>query len=124
MLLLDTFRYTQDKILSTTIYWKCESYLCPGCAIQHASNLQNMKKAHSDEMKCKVKEFRTNLKRCIEDSAQLVKRIYREQLVSLYTTSPQITSMFHEIKNSSYQTRNTSYPPAPCTTDDVNIEGI
>ena len=32
--------------------------------------------------------------------------------------------MFHKIKNSLYQTRNTSYPPAPCTVDDVNIEGI
>ena len=32
--------------------------------------------------------------------------------------------MFHEIKNLLYQTRNTSYPPAPCIIDDVNIEGI
>ena len=32
--------------------------------------------------------------------------------------------MFHEIKNSLYKTRNTSYPPAPCTINDVNIEGI
>ena len=38
--------------------------------------------------------------------------------------SPQITPMFHEIKNSLYKTRNTSYPPAPCTVDEVNIEGI
>ena len=53
-----------------------------------------------------------------------MKRIYRKQLISLYTTSPQITPMFHEIKNSLYKTGNTSYPPAPCTIDDVNIEGI
>ena len=32
--------------------------------------------------------------------------------------------MFHEIKPSLYQTKNTSYPPAPCTIDNVNIEGI
>ena len=32
--------------------------------------------------------------------------------------------MCHEIKNSLYKTRNTSYLPAPCTIDDVNIEGI
>ena len=32
--------------------------------------------------------------------------------------------MFHQIKNSLYKTRNTSSSPAPCTTDDVNIEGI
>ena len=83
-----------------------------------------MKKRHGDEMKCRVKEFRTNLKRCIEDSPQSVKRIDREQLISLYTTSPQFTLMFHEIKNSLYKTRNTSYSPAPCTIDDVNIEGI
>ena len=86
-----------------------------------------MKKPHNhddDEMKCKVEEFRTNLKRRIENSPQPVKRIYREQLISLYITSPQITSMFHEIKNLLYRTRNTSYPPAPCTIDDVNIEGI
>ena len=35
-----------------------------------------------------------------------------------------MTPMFHEIKNSLDQTRNTSYPPASCTVDDVNIEGI
>ena len=71
-----------------------------------------------------MEEFRTNLKRRIEDSSQTVKRVYREQLISLYTTSPQITSMFHEIKNSLHKTRNTSYSVAPCTIDDVNIEGI
>ena len=41
--------------------------------------------------------------------------------------SPQITPltpMFHEIKNSLYKARNISYPPAPCTIDDVNIEVI
>ena len=32
--------------------------------------------------------------------------------------------MFHEIKNSLYKTRNTSYPPALWIDDDVNIEGI
>ena len=35
--------------------------------------------------------------------------------------SPQMTPMFHEIKNSLYKT---SYTPAPCTVDDVNIERI
>ena len=87
-----------------------------------------MKKPHNydgDEMKWKVEEFRMNLKRHIEDSSQPVnRRIYSEQLISLYTRSPQMTPMFHEIKNSFYQTRNTSYPPAPRTIDDVNIEGI
>jgi hypothetical protein len=34
-LLLDTFRYTQDKILNTTIYWKCENRLCLGRGIQY-----------------------------------------------------------------------------------------
>ena len=130
MLLLDTFRYTQNKVLSTTIYWKCENHSCPGRAKQYGSNSLSMKKPYNhdgDEIECKVEEFRTNLKRCIEDSPQLVKRIYREQLISLYTTSPQITPftpMFHEIKNSLYKTRNTSYLPAPCIIDDVNIEGI
>ena len=38
--------------------------------------------------------------------------------------SPQITSMFHKITNSLYKTRNTSYPSAPYTIDDVNIQGI
>ena len=89
-----------------------------------------MKKPHNhdgNEMKCKVEEFRTNLKQPIEDSSQPVKRIYREQLISLYTTSPQstpFTPMFYEIKDSLYKTRNTSYLPAPCKIDDVNIEGI
>ena len=32
--------------------------------------------------------------------------------------------MFHQIKNSLYKTRNTSYSPAPCTTHDVHIGGI
>ena len=35
--------------------------------------------------------------------------------------SPQMTPMFHEIKNLLYQT---NYLSAPRTTDDVNIEGI
>ena len=87
MLLLDTFRYTQDKVLSTTIYWKFKNRSCPGCAIQFGSYPPSMKKTHGDEMKCKVEEFRTNVKRRIEDSPQPVKRIYREQLISLYTTS-------------------------------------
>ena len=34
MLLFDTFRYTQDKILNTTIYWKCENHSCPGRMVQ------------------------------------------------------------------------------------------
>ena len=33
-LLLDGFRYTQDKIFNTTIYWKCESRSRPGRALQ------------------------------------------------------------------------------------------
>ena len=131
MLLLDTFRYTQDKVLSTTIYWKRENRSCSGRAIQYGSNLPSMKKPHNhdgDEMKGKVEEFKTNLKRRIEDAPQPVKRIYREQQrISLYTTSPQITPftlICHEIKNSLYKTRNTSYPSTPCTINDVNIEGI
>ena len=130
MLLLGTFRYTQDKVLSTIIYWQCENRSCSGRAIQYGSNPPSMKKPYNhdgDETKRKVGEFKTNLERRIEDSPQPVKRIHREQLISLYTTSPQITPftlVCHEIKNSLYKTRNTSYPPAPCTIDDVNIEGI
>ena len=59
MLLLDTFRYTQDKILSTTIYWKCENRSCSVRAIQYDSNPSSMKKRHGDEMTCKVEEFKT-----------------------------------------------------------------
>ena len=91
ILLLDVFRYTQDKILNTTIYWKCENRSCLGRVIQYGSNPSSMKKPHNHddgEMKCKAEEFRTNLKRRIEDSSQPVKRIYREQLISLYTMSP------------------------------------
>ncbi|CAF4221176.1 unnamed protein product [Rotaria sp. Silwood2] len=127
--LLDAFRYTQDKIFNTTIYWKCENRSCPGRAIQYGSNPPSMKKPHNhdaDEMKCKVEEFKMNLKRRIEDSPQPVKKIYREELISLYATAPQITPftpMFHEIKTSLYTARNASYPPAPRTFDDVNIEG-
>ena len=128
MLLLDNFRYTQDKILNTSIYWKCEIRSCLARTIQYSSNPPNMMKSHNhddDAMKCKVEEFRTNLKRRIEDLPQAVKRISREQqLISFYTTLPQMTSIFHEIKNSLYKSRNTSYPPASCTIDDVNIEGI
>ena len=29
-LLLDSFRYIQDKIINTTIYRKCENRSCPG----------------------------------------------------------------------------------------------
>ena len=106
--LLDTFRYTQDKILNAAIYWKCKNCSCPGRAVEYGSNPSSMKKPQNhddDEMICKVEEFRTNLKRRIEDPPQPMKRIDREQPISLYTTSPQMTSMFHEIKNSLYQTR-------------------
>ena len=62
MLLLDTFRYTQDKVLSTIIYWKYENRSCSGRAIQYDSNPPSMKKPRyhdGDEMKCKVEEFKT-----------------------------------------------------------------
>ena len=39
MLLLDTFRYTQDKILKTTIYWKSENRSCLGRTIQYTSQI-------------------------------------------------------------------------------------
>ncbi len=32
--------------------------------------------------------------------------------------------MFHQRKTSLYKSRNTSYPPAPRTIDEINIEGI
>ena len=38
MLLLGTFRYTQDKVLNTTIYWKCENCSCLARAIQQRWN--------------------------------------------------------------------------------------
>ncbi|CAF4365963.1 unnamed protein product [Rotaria sp. Silwood2] len=87
LLLLDAFRYTQDKILSTTIYWKCENRLCPGCTIQYGSKPSRMKKSHNhddDEIKCKVEEFKRHLKRRIEDTSQPVKKTYREQIILLY----------------------------------------
>jgi hypothetical protein len=74
-LLLDNFRYNQDKIINTTIYWKCENLSCPGRAIQYDLNPPSMKKPHNhegNEMKCKVGEFRMNLKQHIEDSPQPV----------------------------------------------------
>jgi hypothetical protein len=129
-ILLGNFRYIQDKVINTTIYWKCENRSCPGRAIQYGSNPPDMTKPHNhegDEIKCKVEEFKMNLKRHIEDSPQPVKKIYRQQIVSLYTTSPQITPftpMFHEMKTSLYTARNSSYPPAPRNIDNVNIEGI
>ena len=69
-LLLDTFRYTQDKILNTI---KCENRSCRGCAIQIW--FKSIKHEETT-WKCKVK---ANLKRRIEDSPQPTKRIYRKQ---------------------------------------------
>ncbi|CAF1120671.1 unnamed protein product [Rotaria sordida] len=83
-LLLDNFRYTQDKILNTTIYWKCENRSCPGRAIQYDSNPSRMTKLHNhegDEVRCKVEELKMNLKRHIEDSPQPVKKISREHII-------------------------------------------
>ena len=65
-----------------------------------------MKKQHNhdgNEAKCKVEEFKMNLKRQIEDSPQAVKKVYRKSIISLYTTSPEttpFTPMFHEMKTS------------------------
>ena len=53
ILLLDTFRYTQGKALSTAIYWKYENRSCPARAIQYGSYPSSMKKPHNhdgDEM--------------------------------------------------------------------------
>ena len=83
-----------------------------------------MKKPYNhdgDEMQCKVEEFKMNLKRRIEDSPQPVNRIYIEEIISLYTTSLQITPMFLGMKNLLYKTRNTSYLPVSYLIDDVNI---
>ncbi|CAF1116100.1 unnamed protein product [Didymodactylos carnosus] len=77
MLLLDTFRYTQDKIVNTTVYWKCEDRSCPGRAIQYGSDPPSMKKLHNhsgDENKRKVEEFKMNLKQRIE-SPQSIKNL-------------------------------------------------
>ena len=129
-LLLDNYRYTQDKMIDATIYWKCENRSCPARAIQYGSSNPIIKKPHNhdgDEMRCKVEEFRMSLKRRIEHSPQPVKRIYKEELISLYTNSPSITQftpMFHEMKNSLYKARNDSYPTAPRTVNDVKLEGI
>ncbi len=57
ILLLDNFRYIQDKIVNTTISWKCEDRSCPVRAIQYGENPPSMKKPHNhdhDKMKCKV----------------------------------------------------------------------
>ncbi|CAF1106231.1 unnamed protein product [Rotaria sordida] len=129
-LLFDNYRYTQDKIKNTTIYWKCANRSCSGRALQQDSNPPKMTKPHnheSNEVQCKVEEFRMNLKRRIEDSLRPIKKIYREEIIALHTTSPHVTPftpMFHEMKTSLYNARNSSYPPAPRDINDVKIEGI
>ena len=83
-----------------------------------------MKKQHNhdgNEVKSKVEEFKMNLKRQIEDSSQAVKKIYRENIVSLYTTSSEITAMFHEMKTSLYKARNDGYPSSTQTINDVKL---
>ena len=60
MLLLDNFRYEQDKLVSSPVYWKCEDCSCPGDGIRHESNLPNTNKQHNldeDEIKSKVAEM-------------------------------------------------------------------
>ncbi|CAF1371580.1 unnamed protein product, partial [Didymodactylos carnosus] len=37
----DTFRYIQDKIVNTTVYWKCEDRSYPGRAIQYGLDQPN-----------------------------------------------------------------------------------
>ena len=50
-----------------------------------------------------------------------MKKIYREELIPLYTTTPPV---FHQIKTSLYKARNRSSPSASRTFDDINIEGV
>ncbi|CAF3614213.1 unnamed protein product [Rotaria sp. Silwood1] len=105
-LLLDNFRYTQEKIINTTIYWKCENRLCPGRAIQCDSIPSRM----------------TN-----DITMKVMKLDAKKHIISLYTTSSQITPftpMFHEMKTSLYKARHSSYPPSPRNIDHVNIEGM
>ena len=49
ILSLNTFRYTQDKILNTTIYWKCENRSCPDRAIQYGSDPPRTNKSHNHD---------------------------------------------------------------------------
>ena len=98
MLLLDIFRYVQDKILNRTTYWICENRSCPDRAVQYASNHPlSMKKPHnhdSDETKCKVKEFRTNLKQRIEDSPQASeKNLQRTTNIIVYNVTTNDTNV-------------------------------
>ncbi|CAF1417403.1 unnamed protein product, partial [Didymodactylos carnosus] len=68
-----------------------------------APNLKKLHNHNGDENRCKAEEFKMAIKRRIEHSPQPVKRVYKQELTSLYTTSPQIAPsipMFHEIKNS------------------------
>ena len=78
-------------------------------------------------MKMKFNARSKNLKRRIEDSPHVVKQIYRENIISLHTTSLEIISftlVLHKMKTSLYKAGNDSYLSAPKTITDIKLEEI
>ena len=75
----DTFRYTQDKILSTTIYCKCENRLSPARARQYASNLLSINKPHGKKARRFISIFHRILNLCPMNNISLNSTIDFEQ---------------------------------------------
>ncbi|CAF1326860.1 unnamed protein product [Didymodactylos carnosus] len=129
VLILNDYRYTQDRIRNNNTYWKCEDRSCTGRASQKCPDDPKKTQQHShspNQDQCNVEEFTTNVKKRIREESEPVRKIFRQELVKLRTKNPdqvQSVPMFEQIKTSLYSARNESFPPPPETLADVKVDG-
>ena len=129
-LLFHEFRYLCDRIRNENTYWRCElRSTCPGCASQKGDGEPTVTSPHNhepNEQRNEAERFKTTLKRRIREDPTPMRKIFRTELISEYTTNPEnvcAPPQFSEIKNSLYRTKNQNYPARPKSINDVTIEG-
>ena len=129
-LLFREFRHLCDRIRNENTYWRCElRSTCPGRASQKRDGEPTVTSPHNhepNEQRSEAERFKTTLKRRIREDPTPIRKIFRTELISEYTTNPQnvcALPQFFEIKNSLYRTKNQTYPAFPKSINDVTIEG-
>ncbi|CAF1396877.1 unnamed protein product [Didymodactylos carnosus] len=91
ILILNGYRYTQGWVRNNNTYWKCEDRSCTGRASQKCLDDPKETQQHShspNQGQCNVEEFTTNVKKCIREEPEPVRKIFRQELVKLQTKNP------------------------------------
>ena len=128
-LLFHEFRYLCDRIRNENTYCRCElRSTCPGRASQKGDGEPTVTSSYNhepNEQRSEAERFKTTLKRRIREDSTPIRKIFRTELISGYTTNPEnvcALPQFFEIKNSLYRTKNQNYPALPKSINDVKIE--